>query len=507
MRDADHTRMNQLLDRLTIRGRVLVIVASLLAVLVAVVGVATVSLRSTAAEVDDLADEVTPSVMLLLNIDRDAYQAQLAVERAIDPVSTDDRADASWADYVENSGQVAERWAQFELSPPQPGEAELRERFMPTYDAWTSTNERLRGAGSIAAVASLSLEADDAFAVMRDVIDQISAGIREPLVIEVSSSIVHQVDSLVTTNLIVLAIGLVVGAAAAWLVVRSILASVRGAVTSIDRASIGLGAVSSQVGASAEETAAQSGVVSTAAEEVSFSVSTVATAVEEMTASIGEIAQNASEATRVSAEAVEVAGTTNLTVAELGESSAQIGEVIEVITSIAAQTNLLALNATIEAARAGEAGKGFAVVANEVKELAKQTSAATEEIGTRIAAIQRDSTGAVVAIGRIQEVIARVAGLQTTIASAVEEQTATTNEISRSVTDAARDAGEIAQNISGVAKAARSTSEGSTATQRSADEFQIVAAGLRRLVERPAANDGPAAPPAPRPAVAASAFS
>src|SRR5690606_26053119 len=124
----------------------------------------------------------------------------------------------------------------------------------------------------------------------------------------------------------------------------------------------------------------------------------------------------------------------------LSESSAQIGEVIDVITSIAAQTNLLALNATLEAARAGEAGKGFAVVANEVKELAKQTSLATDEIGTRIAAIQRDSSGAVEAIGRIQEVIARVADLQTTIASAVEEQTATTNEISRSVTDAARGA-------------------------------------------------------------------
>jgi hypothetical protein len=141
-------------------------------------------------------------------------------------------------------------------------------------------------------------------------------------------------------------------------------------------------------------------------------------------------------------------------VAKLGESSQQIGKVIEVITSIAEQTNLLALNATIEAARAGEAGKGFAVVAGEVKELAKETAKATEEIGSRIAAIQEDTSDAVGAIGEIEQVIARIADMQTTIASAVEEQTATTNEIGRNVAEAARGSAEIAENIVSVAQAA-----------------------------------------------------
>ncbi len=154
---------------------------------------------------------------------------------------------------------------------------------------------------------------------------------------------------------------------------------------------------------------------------------------EEMTASIREIAKNANEAARVATQAVKVAETTNSTVGKLGESSAEIGKVIKVITSIAQQTNLLALNATIEAARAGEAGKGFAVVANEVKELAKETAKATEDISQKIEAIQTDTRGAVAAIGQIGTIINQINDIQNTIASAVEEQTATTNEISRNV--------------------------------------------------------------------------
>ena len=146
---------------------------------------------------------------------------------------------------------------------------------------------------------------------------------------------------------------------------------------------------------------------------------------------------------------------TNATVAKLGESSAEIGNVIKVITSIAQQTNLLALNATIEAARAGEAGKGFAVVANEVKELAKQTAKATEDISRKIEAIQNDTKGAVEAIAQIGKIINQINDIQNTIASAVEEQTATTGEISRNVAEAAKGSNEIAQNITGVAQAAQ----------------------------------------------------
>ncbi|WP_052668792.1 methyl-accepting chemotaxis protein [Nitriliruptor alkaliphilus] len=262
--------------------------------------------------------------------------------------------------------------------------------------------------------------------------------------------------------------------------VNAVIARSSGAVSTSSQS---LAAVASQVGAAAEETATQANVVAAAGEEVSHNVQTVATAVEEMSASVREIATSSSNASQVAADAVRSAEATNENVAKLGESSAQIGKVIEVITSIAEQTNLLALNATIEAARAGEAGKGFAVVANEVKELAKETASATEEISSRIATIQSDTGEAVTSISSIVEVIARIADTQNTIASAVEEQTATTNEISRNVNEAARGSAEIAENIGSVAQAAGETSQGASRTQDAAVELRAVAAGLQTLVD------------------------
>jgi methyl-accepting chemotaxis protein len=243
-----------------------------------------------------------------------------------------------------------------------------------------------------------------------------------------------------------------------------------------------LSKLSQQMSANAEETSSQANVVSAAGEQVNRNLQTVATGSEEMSVSIKEIAKNATEAAKVATEAVKAAQATNVTVSKLGESSVEIGQVIKVITSIAQQTNLLALNATIEAARAGEAGKGFAVVANEVKELAKATAKATEDISRKIETIQVDSKGAVEAIGAITRIITQVNDISNTIATAVEEQNATTNEMSRNVSEAARGAGEIAKNIAGVAEAAQSTSHGAGDSQKAASQLTLMSSELRELV-------------------------
>jgi methyl-accepting chemotaxis protein len=243
-----------------------------------------------------------------------------------------------------------------------------------------------------------------------------------------------------------------------------------------------LSATSQQISANSEETSAQANVVSQAAQQVSQNLQTLSTGAEEMTSTIQSIASNAHEAATIASNAVQTAQAANATVGKLGDSSAEIGAVIKVITSIAQQTNLLALNATIEAARAGEAGKGFAVVANEVKELAKQTAKATEDISRKITAIQSDTKGAVEAIASIGAVINQVNDISGTIATAVEEQSATTNEMTRNVSDAAKGSDEITHNIAGVADAAHGTSSSAQQSQKAANELADMAAQLRKLV-------------------------
>ncbi|MEU0555444.1 methyl-accepting chemotaxis protein [Dactylosporangium maewongense] len=229
--------------------------------------------------------------------------------------------------------------------------------------------------------------------------------------------------------------------------------------------------------------ARQAAAVATLATEMSGAISTVAAGATEMGASIREIAQSATQAVTVAGRAVEVAGTTNTVMSKLGDSSAEIGNVIKVITSIAEQTNLLALNATIEAARAGDAGKGFAVVASEVKDLAQETARATDDISRRVAAIQSDTTGAVSAIEEISAIIGQINEYQTTIASAVEQQSATTEEMSRSVEQAAATGNQVASTIGEVSTSVQLTTSGLTEADRAAGSLAELSGSLRTIVQ------------------------
>ena len=336
-------------------------------------------------------------------------------------------------------------------------------------------------------------------------------------------------ESARTTVIVILVVGLVIGLAMAWYVTRLVLRPLRIVSTVLDHVAEGdlthvagvpskdelgrmaqaldranartrdvverftataqtlassaeeLSATSQQIGSAADEAANQAAMVSSAAEEVSGSVHTVAASSEEMTASISEIARNATEAAQVAAQAVGSAQSASETMTDLGRSSEEVGNVIKVITSIAEQTNLLALNATIEAARAGEAGKGFAVVASEVKDLAQETAKATDDIGQRILTIQNDIGNAVTAITEISEVIARIDQFQTTIAAAVEEQTATTQEIGRNIAEAASGATEIARNVQGVATAAQTTTDGVNQSQIATSDVARMSTELQQL--------------------------
>lgn len=242
--------------------------------------------------------------------------------------------------------------------------------------------------------------------------------------------------------------------------------------------------LSNTMSSNSEETAAQAASVSTASEQVSSNMSTVATAMEEMTSTVKEISKNTHAAATTADSAAKEARDANEIIIQLGVSSNEIGKVTKMISSIAQQTNLLALNATIEAARAGEAGKGFAVVATEVKELAKETARATEEITQKIDGIRANSNRAVQAIEKILNIITRINDMSNTVASAVEEQSATVNDVARNVAEASTGSNDISKSIVDVAAAAKNTSEAAVKTQKSAEDLAGIAEKLHTLVKK-----------------------
>jgi methyl-accepting chemotaxis protein len=234
-------------------------------------------------------------------------------------------------------------------------------------------------------------------------------------------------------------------------------ASVKQVVDVVSSAAAEMQATAQALASTAEETSRQSGLVAAASEQTAVNVQTVAAASEELVASIAEIGRQLHQATEITSRAAEDGQHTNATMQKLGDVAQNIGEVVNLINVIADKTNLLALNATIEAARAGEAGKGFAVVASEVKSLANQTAKATEDIETQVAAIQSETKVAADEIRGICETLIETKGVSSTIAAAVEEQSAATQEISRNVQEAASGTTQISRNVGGVTKAASET--------------------------------------------------
>ncbi|HEY5454343.1 MAG TPA: methyl-accepting chemotaxis protein [Acidothermaceae bacterium] len=265
---------------------------------------------------------------------------------------------------------------------------------------------------------------------------------------------------------------------------QSLVGKVAGTAAGLATSAASLSAASEQIASSAHDATRRAESASSAAEQVSSNVASVAGAAEEMGSSIREIAHNAHRAAGVAIDAVTMADTTNAAISRLGESSLDIGSVVKLITEIAQQTNLLALNATIEAARAGEAGKGFAVVADEVKDLAQETARATDDISRRIESVRNDSRDAIAAIEAIRVVISQISDYQVTIASAVEEQSATTSEMGRGFSEVATGSAEIARSIAGVASASSTTLTSVASARVTTDELGKVADELKTLVSR-----------------------
>lgn len=479
------------LARLTINQRILGLSGLLVGLIVVIVGFNVLGLTGLRKDIDNATNHVVPAGVLLLNIDRDLYQSSVLVERSMS-ADSESREEIA-AEFDDNISGLEERWTQFEeaagsLTEDQSDWAVWQADFEAWLESARAVQVALAENDTDAAERALETERTT-FDQARDHIDAYEAIFDDTSFPAAAAAMKGKAQNTIELSLLLALLALFVGGPVAVVVARSVARFVRESAERLAESSQHIVGLSAQLGANSADTVNEARQVSTASEEVAFNVQAVAAAIEEMQASILEIANGAGQANSVTSEAVRMATETNEQVARLGESSNQIGKVLDVITSIAEQTNLLALNATIEAARAGDAGKGFAVVANEVKELAKDTARATEEIAGRVVAIQADATDAAASIAAITAVIDQMNQVQTTIAGAVEEQTATTSEIARNIAGAARAADGISHRVGTVAERAEENNLGALQTEDAARALLTIADSLTGKRRVPSAEE------------------
>ncbi|MCA9058059.1 MAG: DUF3365 domain-containing protein [Planctomycetaceae bacterium] len=292
----------------------------------------------------------------------------------------------------------------------------------------------------------------------------------------------EKVASSIFMGVILVAVSLAIAGIVTVITLRSVTSRISRSARSISTATRHLSSTSTDLDRGARNTSEEATAMATSATQLTANMQTVAAAIQEMGASVADIADSAAKASSVAGNAVEEADSTNQIIHRLGDSSNRIGDVIKVINSLAEQTNLLALNATIEAARAGEAGKGFAVVANEVKELATQTSNATQDIVRVVESIQEETKTAVHSVERIYSIISEINDAQHSIASAVEQQNATTSEIANSVHGVASASIDMSRRISSVSETSENTASQIKSSREHVEQIDQMALELLNLL-------------------------